>query len=213
MGIRMKVAVGYGLDLTGLNTEFISDFANMECADLFSAFVAGALASAEERDDLQDKMSIGFAMGTPHHQPEEPPPSAFYQVTEYDREFAFADKLLLYPLGYKKSWSRYGNHLDAFIHEAYQKPGEFDLVSEWREKPGTLYPFSGSLMRANPEKPLGIETYWVPCYMDRPEHRDAAPAPPMHLWHMIRHLELTRTDAETTAAFLSLRPTFMRWWS
>lgn len=213
MGMRMKVAVGYGLDLTGLNTDFISDFDNLESEDLFKAFVAAAINSAKERDDLSDKMTIGFATGTKYHPVDtDKIPRAFYETISYDSEFAFEDKLLLHPLGYAESWSRYANTLDAFIYEAYQEPGEFDLMPEWREKPGTLYPFFG-LMRANPDKPLGVEEYWEPCYLDKKEHRGATPKAPMHLWHMIRHLQLTDTDEATTAAFLSLRPTFMRWWS
>ena len=213
MGIRMKVAVGYGLDLNGLSTDFISDFDNMESEQMFNEFLAAAINSANDRDDLSDKMNIGFAVGTKHHPVDaSEAPRAFYEVTEYDPEFAFEDKLLLYPLGYQKSWSRYANSLDAFIYEAYQNPGEYDLTSEWREKPGTLYPFVG-LMRANPDKPLGVEEYWEPCYLDKEEHRGAVPKAPLHLWHMIRHLQLTKTDEDTTKAFLSLRPTFMRWWS
>lgn len=213
MGMRMKVAVGYGLDLSESNTDFISDFDNLESEELFNEFLAAAINSAKERDDLSDKMTIGFATGTKHHPVDENKvPRAFYETISYDPEFAFEDKLLLYPLGYAKSWSRYANLLDAFIHEAYQEPGEYDMLPEWREKPGTLYPFVG-LMRANPDKPLGVEEYWEPCYLDKAEHRYAIPKAPMHLWHLIRHLELTETDEETTAAFLSLRPTFMRWWS
>ncbi len=213
MGIRMKVAVGYGLDLTGLNTDLIEDFSNMEDETLFSAFVADALASAAERDDLTDKMAIGFALGTTNN-PVDPDkvPKTFDKVTEYDPEFAFEDKLLLYPFGYQRQWSRYDDPLDAFVYEAYQKPGDFDLESEWREKPGTLYPFV-NLMRANPDAPLGVESYWESCYLNRPEHRDAIPYAPFHLWHLIRHLKLTDNDADTTKAFLSLRPTLMRWWS
>lgn len=213
MGMRMNVAVGYGLDLTGLNTEFISDFENMESKELFNEFLTEAIKSAEARGDISDKMSIGFAVGTKCHRVDDNEvPRAFYQTAEYDSEFAFEDKLLLYPLGYKKSWSRYSDLLDAFIWEAQKGDGADYMQNEWVEKPGTLYPFVG-LMRANSEKPLGVEEYWESVYLDKEEFKSAIPKAPLHLWHLIRHLKLTETDEETTRAFLSLRPSFMRWWS
>lgn len=214
MGMRIRVAVGYGLDISSLDKTFVCKYDNMKNEELFKAYTEEALKGAEERDDLSDKMCIGHALGTKHHKADNPPKS-FCDVREYDSEFAFENKLLLYPLGYKKQLSRYSDLLDAFIYEAtrgFPENVDFDMNLAWIEKPGTLYPFVG-LMRANPEAPLGYETYWEPCYLDREKTRSAIPMAPAHLWHLIKHLKLTSTDEETTKAFLSLRPTFMRWWS
>lgn len=212
MGIRMHLAVGYGLDLSDLNTDLISDFERLEDKKLFQSFVQHAIENAEDRDDLQDKMSLGFAMGTKHHRPGRDAPEYFFETMEYDSEFGLPDKLLLYPLGYRSQWHRYGDLLDIFTYEAEHGGDYHDLTPEWTEKPGTLYPFVG-LMCANPDKPLGYETYWKPCFLDKEEHKDAIPVAPAHLWHLIRFLELTDNDEDTARAFLSLRPTVYRWWS
>lgn len=210
MGTRMKVAVGYGLKLEGLNTSFVSESKNMENRTLFRHFTQHALADAEERKDIQDKMSMRFAIHPSESRPKNPI-TAFYETVDYDPEFAFDDRLILYPLGYKEQWSRYGNLLDTFIWEA-TGPDDYEAIPEWVDKKGTLYPFIG-LMRPNPDHPHGIEKFWEPCYLDKPEFKDSVPYAPMHLWHLIKHLKLTRDDAHTTEAFLSMRPVFMRWWS
>lgn len=209
MGMRMRVAVGYGLDISSLDKTFISKYNNMENKELFKAYTEEALKSANERENTSDYLCIHHALGTKHHKADNPPKS-FSDMMDYDSEFAFEDKLLLYPLGYKKQFSRYSNLLDAFIYEATSE--DWDMTPVWQEKPGTLYPFVG-LMRANTDAPLGVEEYWETRYLDREETKNAIPMAPAHLWHLIKHLKLTSTDEETTKAFLSMRPTFMRWWS
>lgn len=209
MSIRIRVAVGYGLDLTGLNKDFVSQYENLEDEKLFEDFMQKSLKSADERDDSLDRMAIAFQAGTTSKNA----PRAFADMIEWDEEFALEDKMLLFPAGYKNSWMRQSDTLDSFIWEAYFDPNDAEsMTTAWKEKPGTLYPFIG-LMRANPDKPLGVETYWENCYLNKDEHKDAAPMAPLHLWHLIKHLKLTETDEQTTAAFLSLRPHFMRWWS
>jgi hypothetical protein len=211
MGMRMNVAVGYGLMLPPGVTGLLGNCDAMEDESLFDAFVEEAEACAKARDDVSEQITLACASGSLKGPPEGVV-TCMLDVLDYDNEYGFDDRVLLYPVGFKHLWHRYGDTLDAFIYESQCPPGEFSLQSEWREKPGTLYPFVG-LMRANPEKPQGVETYWESCYLDKPEHKYAIPTAPRHLWHLIKHLELAATDEEATRLFLSLRPTFMRWFS
>lgn len=203
MGIRMNIAVGWGLDLHDRNRAMLS-FEHLEDETLFEAFKADVLAYAEEHNDLREKSYFDEHMN---------PATELFQMVIYQEEFGNPDKLLLIPSGYQEFWHRYGNLLDIFEYEAthdYDGPGWMDI--EWIEKKGTLYPFIG-LMRANPEKPLGFETYWEPFFLDKEEHKNAIPVAPTHLWFLIKHLNLVKAGESVTDAFLSLRPTFYRWWS
>lgn len=211
MGMRMNVAVGYGLKLDNLNKTFISQFENMEDESLFRQFTSDAMRDATKRSDFQDKMAMNFALYPNREEDTNHPITSFYQTVDYDSEFAFDDRLILYPLGYKNQWSRYANLLDNFIWEA-TGPDDYAAIPEWVDKKGTLYPFIG-LMRANPDHPHGVEKFWEPYYLDKPDFKDAVPYAPMHLWHLIKHLKLTQNEEQTTQAFLSLHPVFMRWWS
>lgn len=208
MGIRMHKAVGYGLDITGMDRAGLS-WERLEDKALYEQFLEEVRAYADEHDDFREKM-----MFHPKHmeQMKRQLPNALYGMVTYDEEFGEADKLLLTPFGYTESWHRYGDLLDAFEYEAYHYPnGPNWMTTEWIEKKGTLYPFVG-LMKANPEKPFGIEEYWVSCYLDDPKHKDAIPVAPRHLWFLIKILGLVPED-QVTETFLKLRPTFYRRWS
>lgn len=207
MGIRMRLAVGYGLDLNilgGASREALK-YENIEDETRFAAFVADVVAFADQTGEFMEKVV------TAH--PDWNPPKDLTELIVYDDEFGLEDKLLLIPGGQRKSWSRYGDLLDAFLYEAQQGDAAYNngLDSEWLSHPGTLYPYIG-LMRANAEQPLGVEKYWEPCYRDKAEHKDAVAWAPWHLWFVIKHLGLWPED-KTTEAFLSLRPTIYRYWS
>lgn len=198
------MAVGWGLDLTGLHTGVLRDWDKLEDKERFERWRTEARQYAIDHADLADKYAT--------HTGQMNAAESLDQMVQYQEEFGLADKVLLIPSMYRKSWNRYGNHLDAFEYEAYRDPnGDGWMETEWREKPGCLYPFVG-LMRANPEHPNGVEYYWESCYLDKEEHKNAIPKAPMHLWYAIKHLELAPED-RTTELFLSLRPTFYRYWS
>ena len=209
MGIRMHLAVGYGLDLN-IFGDLRADHSQlsydedgaMENKKRFAEFKADFLRWCEEvgNEGLMDKMIF-------HENCD--PPKQLYQMVSYDSEFGFEDKVLLTPSMSRKNWSRYGDLLDAFLYEAQDT--DIDYIPQWIEKPGTLYPYVG-LMRANPDMPLGVEKYWESCYLDDPKHKDAIAWAPWHLWFVIKHLRLWPED-KTTEAFLSLRPTIYRCWS
>jgi len=201
MGIRMKIAVGYGLDcksIPGANMEALS-WRRIGNKDAFTSYLDDFNSWLESKDPME--CLDDFLVHTP---------KSFDELIIYDDEFGFDSKLLLIPAGFGKSWVRYDNHLDSFIYEAHTNPDKWG-EPEWIEKPGILYPFV-SLMRANSDKPLGVEKYWVSCYLDDPEHKDAIPFAPFHLWFLIKHLRLW-PEEKTTEAFLSLRPTIYRYWS
>lgn len=206
MGIRMKLAVGYGLDLNilgGASREALK-YENIEDEALFTAFVTDVTAFADQTGEVMDK--IVFV------RPDFNPPKDLTDLIVYDDEFGLGDKLLLIPAGARKNWVRYGNLLDAFLYEAQLGDAAYNngTASEWLPHPGTLYPYIG-LMRPNAEKPLGVEKYWDSYYRDKPEHGDAVAWAPWHLWFVIKHLGLWPED-KTTEAFLSLRPTIYRYW-
>jgi hypothetical protein len=208
MGIRMHKAVGYGLDITGMNLDALN-WEKLEDRSLFEQFIEEVRSYAKEHDDLRERMVFH---PNQMDQMQRRLPTNFYEMVKYDSEFGFAEKLLLIPFGYTESWHRYGDLLDTFEYEACN---DFDgpnwMAPEWIEKKGTLYPFVG-LMKANPEKPFGIEEYWISCYLSDERHKDATPVAPMHLWFVIKLLGLAPED-QVTETFLKLRPTIYRWWS
>lgn len=204
MGIRMTLAVGYGLDLNqfgGADRKGLK-FEHLKSHDAFERWKEDVVQFAEEHDEFTEKMHFHESFG---------PPKELWQMVNHQDEFGLKDKLLLTPAGHHESWHRYGDLLDAFTYEAQKGDEEIDMVPEWIEHPGTLYPYV-DLMKVNPEKPLGVEKYWIPCYRNHPEHRDAIAWAPWHLWFLIKHLGLW-PEERTTEAFLSLRPTIYRYWS
>jgi hypothetical protein len=204
MGIRMNLSVGYGLDLKGLHTGVLQDYEKLECKKRFVSWRHEVRQYAQDNVDLADKYAT--------NQKQMSAADCLTDMVEYQGEFGLPDKLLLIPSMYRRSWHRYGNHLDAFEYEAYHKADDPDWMdTEWIERPGCLHPFIG-LMRANEEHPNGVEFYWEPCYLDQDEHKDAIPKAPMHLWYLLKHLELAPTE-RTTELFLRLRPTLYRYWS
>lgn len=198
----MHLSVGYGLDLTELTDDpaEVMDYSRLEDEDLYQRFLADVLRFAEDTDDLMEKMIFHEKMK---------PPEYLADMIVYDGEFGLADKVLFLPAGSREKWTRYGDLLDIFAYEA-EHPGNTDLVPVWTEKHGTLYPYVG-LMKPNPDMPLGIEKYWVPCYMDHPEHKDAVAWAPWHLWFLLKHL-FDLSNEDTTNAFMRLRPTIYRYW-
>ena len=202
MGIRMHLSVGYGLSLSEaglskarLNWEVLEDEA------LFVTWKRAALAYANEHHDS----SFKFAMHGAN------PPTAMHEMTQYDDEFGDEDKLLLFPAGYRKEFSRYGDLLDIFAYEAERPEDCASRVPQWVRHPGCLYPFTG-LMRASADAPLGIEDYWEPCWLDKEEHQDAIPTVPRHLWFWLKHV-FRLGDEHTSAVFLQLRPHVCRHFS
>lgn len=203
MGIRMNKAVGWGLDLSSMDKTVLDDFECLKDPKRFERFKAETMAYAEKHDDPMEKMVFHESMN---------PATDLFSMIKYDPEFGFEHKALLLPITETNRWHRYGDLLDVFEYEATRDyDGPNWMEPEWTEKPGTLYPYVG-LMRANPDKPYGIEEYWEPCFMDREETRNAIPKAPRHLYFLIKHLELVPEDM-LSLTFLSLRPTIYIWFS
>lgn len=204
MGIRMHLLVGYGLDLSEQShlDRTKLNYSRIEGEELFNKWRSKVLDFAKRYDDVMEKMIFHENMD---------PPKSLTDMIAYDDEFGDKDRLVIYPAGSRKSFSRYGNLLDAFLFEAQQKDLSFDMTAEWLPHPGTLYPYVG-LMKPNASEPLGVEKYWVPCYLNHPEHKDAIAWAPWHLYFLLQIL-FDLTDAETTQLFLALRPGIYRYWS
>lgn len=204
MGIRMHLSVGYGFNLAELPDldPAMLRYERLKDGDLFYKWKVDVLAFAAKHDDLSEKLCFHQNMD---------PPKCLADIAVYDDEFGDKDRLVLIPAGQKKHWHRYGNLLDAFVFEAESDDLNFAMIPEWRPHPGTLYPYIG-LMKPNTDKPLGIEKYWVPCYRNHPEHKNAKAWAPWHLWFWIRTV-FDLTDAQTTSAFLAAQPGCYRYWS
>lgn len=217
MGFRMKLCAGYGLDITGLPRDGLA-YERLEDEDCFKAFLADCKDSMQLDDPempdrfTMDKIMIGLATRPGRKGDQREIVKDLTGLVEYEGEYGFENKLLLYPIGRQKVWRRSWNDLDSFVYEAYRENLDQGMEPEWREKPGTLYPITG-LMRANAMEPYGVEEYWVNCYLNDPRHKDAVPKAPYHLWHLIKHLGLATEAADITRLFLSLRPTIYRFWS
>lgn len=204
MGIRMHIAAGYGLDLSELpfldknrlNYEFLED------RELRQAWEDETMSFAKANDELVEKMVFHERMN---------PPKYIGEVISYDAEFADKNRLVLTPAGQHKDWQRYGDLLDAYLVEAQRGGLDFDMSPEWLPHPGVLYPYI-NLMKDNPKHPLGIEKYWVSCYKNHPEHKDAIAWAPWHLYFLIKVL-FDVSDVEAKTAFLALRPGVYRYFS
>ena len=204
MGIRLKTVLGYGLDLSKLESVNLSalDYDNLEDEALFTKTKIEALNFANEIKDLTDKFCFH-----PEDQAQD-----LANIVCFDPEMGFADKLVLVPSSYQKNWKRYGDYIDHALYEAEHDPSDKNWMEpEWIEKKGTLYPFIG-LMKENSDKPLGVEKYWRPCYLDDPNYKNAIAFAPWHLWFVIKNMGLC-PEEQVTKAFLSLRPVIYRYWS
>lgn len=125
----------------------------MESETLFQAFIASALESANERDDLRDKMCISFTMYAVSRASRDAT-EAFYETVAYDPEFAFEIRCCSIPSCITNPGRATPTPSMRSSMRLTSRTASYSLEPEWREKPCTLYPFSGSLMRANPEMPL-----------------------------------------------------------
>ncbi len=199
MGIRISLCVGYGLDITGMNTDKLNDYEFLENTEIFKQYIEEIAAN-----DISHEYSLVKYLI------ESQKINSFYELITYDSEFGYDDKLLMYPIGFKKEWRRYGDTLDCFNYEANNDPKDWMSLS-WKEKKGTLYPYTG-LMKHNADLPLGIEVYWESCYLDKEEFKSAVPYAPIHLWFLIKYLELV-PENEITNTFLKLKPTVYTYWS
>lgn len=195
--LRMKLCLGYGLDITDMNKEIIHNFEYLENNDNAKNFYEDALNNAYERNDILDRV---FLNEKHFRKKEEDFVYDLHELIEYDSEFAFENKLLLYPYVKSQHWKRNADSLDIALYENYNKLNE----PRWIEKSESIYPFNG-FIRPNTSMPLGVE------YCN--EHSsDKIPMIPIHLWFLIKHLKLV-SDDKITETFLKLRPTVLIYWS
>lgn len=178
MGIRMHLLMGYGLDLSQLLhlNKAMLNYERLEDPDLFTEWRKAVLGYAETYHDTMEKMIFHDAMK---------PPTCLADLVSYQDEFGDPDRLVLIPASSRKKFNRYGDMLDIHLYEAQHPDPDFGMTSEWIPHPGTLFPYVG-LMKPNPEEPLGIEKYWVSCYRNHPDHKDAIAWAPWHLYFLIR---------------------------
>src|SRR6056297_2097174 len=111
MGIRIRNCVGWGLDLTGLDKTVICNHDQIESEDTFDRWRTDVESYAIANNDLMEKMMLKSAGKVDRA-------TSLADMIVMNEEFGLADKALLVPSGYHKTWTRYGDLLDVFEYEA-----------------------------------------------------------------------------------------------
>lgn len=205
MGIRLNMAMGYGLyPLNFMSKEHMEEslhFDRLEDPDLLDAIKLDLENASVDKDyplfSTMDKLAF---------HPNMDPAKDVYEMVRYDPEFGLDDFVLLIPSGHLKNWNRYADLMDIYLMENVIAPDDY----EPKVYPinSTLYPYA-ILMKADPTVPRGYSFYWENCWRDKEDFKDAVPACPEHLWFVLKHV-FCQDDATTTAMFLSLRPSIYK---
>jgi hypothetical protein len=132
---------------------------------------------------------------------------AFYKYITYDKEFGDKDTVVIKPLTAPRSWSRYDDDIDYVESQLSGNVGEPLVVRHNR----SLYPFT-NLMRKNPDSYMGIEEYWEPCYLDKPEFKGAVPSCTYSVMLILKYMGIVPEDKLTDTIML-IRPTIYTYWA
>lgn len=206
MGIRLNMAMGYGLyPLNFMSKEHMEEclrFDRLENSDLFEAIKQDLMdASEDEEHPLSTMDKLAF-------HPNMNPAKEVYEMVRYryDPELGLDDFVLLIPSGHLKIWNRYADPMDTYLMENVVDPDDY----EPKVYPinSTLYPYI-FLMKPDSGAPRGYSFYWESCWRDKEEFKDAIPGGPEHLWFVLKHV-FRLSNQETTAMFLSLRPSIYK---
>jgi hypothetical protein len=214
MGMRINTAIGFGLDISGLNKDHLlnryegdkglwGDLSNtilqdirLHKEDLFSESIFFG-ERFQEKASLDEKHMKPFRIGN---------------CVTYESEFLAEDKLLFQTYPFGERWSRYDDDIDYFVSGMLTPLLESTEVI-WETTKHGIYPYNG-LMRRNLDKPLGVEFYMDSCYMDRDEDYIASltTAVPLQILFFIKHM-LQVEEKDLLDVFFKVKPTFARWWS
>lgn len=210
MGMRVITAIGYGLNIAGMDkTTLRGRWDNEKQFDLKTDEIIQMVNDTKDEDHdgimMQDRMFFGDKRAAKFK-------FNFTECYDYDDEFFDEDYLMLYPHPFGSDWRRYDDSIDYFqsflLQEQFGEPTD----TVWKQSRMSLYPYSG-LMRKDPTKFLGVDYYSEPFYtMDSEKMKDAIPHAPLHLMFYIKVLNLVPED-QLLDAFMQLRPTYARWWS
>lgn len=220
MGLRVKTAIGYGLDLTGLDKKNLHGRWEGEETlwDVLSEKILQDIRNSKASDDMktgmfseriffsekyQDRACLTENREIPFH---------LDKCVDYDEEFLDKDKILFRPYPFGRKWFRSDDDIDYFV-SGILDPLLPATETVWEETKRGIYPYIG-LMRKNPDWHLGVETYMESCYMDRdPDYVDSlTTAVPLQLMFFVKHL-FAVPDEELLDVFFQIKPVFARWWS
>jgi hypothetical protein len=200
MGIRIKTAIGYGVKLSAESVNFLRN----ELYHTETMLEISQKIIADVREYAQSTDKIWF-----REKAQEKDPFNVKDYILFDEEFLFPDRAILLPHPFGKHWMRNDDNIDYFQAGIFPELGDMtDIV--WRETKRGIYPYLG-LMKANPDKPLGIETYMESCYMDKP-HEHLIPYAPEQLMFYMKHL-FGIPEERRVEEHLKLTPVYARWWS
>lgn len=214
MGMRIKTAIGFGLDITGMNQDH---FRNRYDSDetLWDEITADILEDIRARKGDMNGEGIFFNEGFQEQaalKENRMKPFHIENCFIYDSEFLDENKILFQPYPFGEKWSRHDDDIDRFVSGILSPLLEpTDVI--WETSKRGIYPYSG-LMRRNPDKPLGVETYMESCYMDRdPEYvATLTTNVPLQVMFFIKHI-LQVDQKDILDVFFQVKPTFIRWWS
>ncbi|EPX84747.1 hypothetical protein [Salipiger mucosus] len=200
MGIRMHLAMGYGLDLG--EAPFLDsarlDIDHLEEKALFDLWESRTLAFARTSGELMEKMIFKQQMA-----------ESLADMVVFDAEFGLEDKVLLQPAGTFRRWSRYGDLLDAYAYEAETGIDPENQIPTWTPVSDWLHPYRG-FMVPDPSTEIGIRKIEDYGLTEVPE--EAVPWVPWHLFFLIQTI-FDLDHAETVSTFLTLRPHIYRYQS
>jgi len=206
MGIRIYKSLGYGLDFTNIPEADISklDF-EFETNKDFSDWREECIKEAEASTGIDRTM-----MQLTHKRINETNTNIeFYNFHVYAHEFGVPNFVQFVPWGFVERWTRYDDSIDFYDYMAKFPDGRLDATIDWID--GTLYPYI-NLMRANPDKPFGYETFWETCWKDKEEFKNSIPAVPLDVYFTMKKLQIV-PDEKLTETFLKLRPCIYTYWS
>jgi hypothetical protein len=209
MGIRINKKLGFGLDLREVSKICQPD---MSWNNDFYDYMENAVLWEKFKEEmLQLKTSDGFKGPSDvffenYSLEENREKQNFYNFVTYDDEFGDKNLILFQPITSSKDWSRYNDSID-YVEESI-KPSAIPNFTQFNN---TLYPYI-KLMQPNPEAFMGIETYWVSCYKDRPEYKDAVPFCTYGVMMMLKYMNLVPEDKLVDTIML-IRPTIYTYWS
>ena len=207
MGLRINIHLGFGLDISGLNTDVLRDLMlhDGECSFM-----------DEFWNELTEACSLYPELSYPH---ESYYSSKFSKNEEYryehgviyQEEFGYENKLLLQPAFLNNQWSRVNDDIDyqmARMCDPDFPEGQEWMGRSWKQHSGSLYPFDQK-MRANKDTIHGFEA--VEYNFEDLNDNGLLWRPPLQLWYILRRLKLA-PENQTGSLFLKLKPTIYRYW-
>jgi hypothetical protein len=220
MGMRIQTAIGYGLDLTGLNREHLKNQyeGDEKLWDRLTKDILKDIRASEPKDEqknalLSDKIFFGEGYQSKSSlEGNKEIPFHLNNCILYNEEFFLEDKALILPYPFGRRWTRRDDDIDYYV-SGILEPLLEPTQTIWEESQRCIYPHIG-LMRRNSHYHLGVETYMESCYMDRdPEYvATLSPMVPLHILFFVKHL-FQVDEKDLLDVFFRIKPTFARWWS